>query len=128
MSDFTSTLEAFAEQSQVRLGQAARLIKIALFQGVIQDTRVDTGRLRGNWQTSTGSPILSTTERESTLPPKQVPPDQADEIDGAVTDAGVDYITNNLPYAAVWNREDGIISQNLARVPRIVEEATRGQR
>jgi hypothetical protein len=123
MSDFTASIDAFARRTQSTLGEAARAIKISLFSGVIADTRVDTGRLRGNWQTSTGSPRRNEIER---LDPSGTA--ATAEVSANVKADTVDYITNNLPYAAVWNRNDGIIDRNLARITRIVEEATRGQR
>jgi len=112
-----------------------RAIKIALFNGVIRDTRVGNpsawagpapagyvgGRLRGNWQITTGAPAKRAIDRidptgESAL---------KDVKEGA-TAIGRDFLTNNLPYAAIWNERDAIIDRNAARIDRIVKEAVRG--
>lgn len=85
------------------------------------DTRVDTGRLRGNWQTSTGSPITSEIGR---LDPTGQQATQ--EAQQNVTAFGVDYMTNNLPYAMIWEERDGMIDRNMARIQRIVREVARG--
>lgn len=115
---FTLTIDKFAEVTKSTLSESARAIKISLFSGLIPDTRVDTGRLKGNWQTSTGRPITVTIERFD----KEGNTVLA-EIRATVTEYGIDYITNNLPYAPVWNERDGIIDRNLARIDRNVREA-----
>jgi hypothetical protein len=108
----------FAETIGVRLSQVVRAIKISLFNGVIRDTRVDTGRLRGNWQTSNHRPELKERENRSEA-------EAMAEVAQTVKPDTVDYITNDLPYAAVWNERDGIIDKNVARVERNVREAVR---
>jgi len=120
-------------------------IAVGLLRGIVMDTPVDTGRLRGNWQTSAGAPIYTTTDRE-------------DKNGAAVTQEivkntdplGVTYMTNNLPYAkrrndeggALWNRKKGqkrpegvpavsvgtgvnagFVEKNFARIERNVKEA-----
>lgn len=123
MANFELDIEQWANKTGVTLGRACRGIKIGLFNGVIRDTRVDTGRLRGNWQTSTGSPKTSTTEREDKTKQYDDGGEAQDEVINNVTAFGVDYMTNNLPYAAVWDRADGTIDRNMARINRIVKKA-----
>lgn len=121
---FIFDITRFAEKSKLSLGQAARGIKIALFNGVIRDSRVDTGRFRGNWQTSTGYPItgVSILRYDNTAQGSDGGQAQEDVIN-TVTAFDVDYITNNLAYAAVLNERDGIIDKNIARLDRNVKEA-----
>ena len=98
--------------------QMVRAIKIATFNGVIRDTRVDTGRLRGNWQTTTGSPAngeLDRTDEGAALA----------EVQAGVTADQEDYLTNNLQYAAPWEEKDGMIQKNIARLDRNIREALR---
>lgn len=117
---FSSDLRKWARKSNVTMDEASRGIKIELFNSVIRDTRVDTGRLRGNWQTSTGSPETGTTER---LDPSG---QQAqDEVARTVKADTVDYITNNLPYAEVFEEKDAMIGRNVARIRQIVKKAAR---
>lgn len=118
---FAADIDRFAKKTNSRVDEACRAIKISLFSGVIMDTRVDTGRLRGNWQTSTGSPITSEIGR---LDPTGQQATQ--EAQQNVTAFGVDYMTNNLPYAMIWEERDGMIDRNMARIQRIVREVARG--
>ena len=64
---------------------------------IIKESPVDTGRFRGNWQASIGSPVLSTTSRLDRTGAGSI-------NDAAVTLQGLKlgqtfYLTNNLPYA-----------------------------
>ena len=115
MSRFAADISAFAKATNSKLDEAARAIKLSLFSGVIMDTRVDTGRLRGNWQTTTGSPANGEIDR---LDPGGS--SATNEAASGVTGFGVDYLTNNLPYAEVWEDRDGMIAKNMARIDQIV--------
>lgn len=123
MSRFALDIERFSKKTKSTLDQASRAIKLSLFRGVIMDTRVDTGRLRGNWQTSTGRPITSVVERLD-------PSGQATVAEAAsnITGIGVDYMTNNLSYAEVWEERDAMIARNMTRIQRSVREAVNSVR
>jgi len=107
----TISIGEWAKKSRLSLDEAARGIKISLFSGVIRDTRVDTGRLRGNWQTTTGSGATGIIDRMDTSGSAATT-----EVQATVGADTVDYITNNLPYARIWNERDAIIDKNLARL------------
>lgn len=115
---FKINVARFSKATKSTIAEASRAIKISLFNGVIRDTRVDTGRLRGNWQTSTGKPITVTIERFDKSGNTVTA-----EVSSVVSAFGVDYITNNLVYAPVWNERDGIIDKNIARLRRNIREA-----
>lgn len=115
---FKLNVAKFSKATKSTIAEASRAIKISLFNGVIRDTRVDTGRLRGNWQTSTGKPITVTIERFD-----QSGNTVTAEVSSVVSAFGVDYITNNLVYAPIWNERDGIIDKNIARLRRNIREA-----
>lgn len=115
---FKINVAKFSKATKSTIAEASRAIKISLFNGVIRDTRVDTGRLRGNWQTSTGKPITVTIERFDKSGNTVTA-----EVSSVVSAFGVDYITNNLVYAPVWNERDGIIDKNIARLRRNIREA-----
>lgn len=125
MSTFALDIAKFAKKTKSTLDEAARAIKINLFTRVIRDTRVDTGRLRGNWQTTVGAPAAGQLERFDKVP--QHARGGAAEDDAASVPRGdtIDYLTNNLPYAVVWEERDGMIAKNVADIQRIVKEATR---
>lgn len=125
---FSIDIEKFAKKTQSSLSEASRAIKIALFNGIIRDTRVDTGRLRGNWQTSTGSPITSVIERLDSSEQGNDGGSAQQEVLEKVTPFGVDYLTNNLPYAQVWEERDGMVSRNMTRIARTVREVVSEKR
>lgn len=102
------------------LDQTCRAVKISLFNGVIRDTRFDTGRLKGNWQTSTGQSKGGELDRED----KEGISPMA-EVKATVKGDTVDYLTNNLPYAEVYENIDGMIAKNVARLDRTVREITK---
>ena len=107
-----------AEVLGAEIEQTMRAVKISLFNGVILSTRVDTGRLRGNWQASAGQPVDAQIER---LDPSGA--EAQAQVAGTVTGYGVDYLSNNLPYAEVWEERDGMVAKNVARIGRTVNEA-----
>ncbi len=111
-------ISAWAEQTGERLGDASRGIKLSLFTMIIQDTRFEFGRLKGNWQTSTGSPATGTIER---LDNEQGSAAIA-QAASTVTEYGVDYLTNNLPYAKKWDDVDGTVDKAIARLERNIQE------
>lgn len=122
---FTLDIKKFAQKTDSTLDEAARAIKISLFNGVIRDTRVDTGRLRGNWQTTTGAPATGKVDRQDKVAQGTNGGKAMDDVVKTVKGDTVDYLTNNLIYARVWNERDGMIEKNMARIDRIVKEVSR---
>ena len=117
---FTVDIQKIAEEKNATLDQVARAITISLFNGVINDTRVDTGRLKGNWQTSVGQPKRGTIDR---LDPNGT--QATAEVESTVQSGEINYLTNNLPYAEVWEQRDGMVARNAARIERTVAEEVR---
>lgn len=98
---FAKDFERFAKLTNASLDETGRAIALELFGSIIKDTPVDTGRARGNWQTSIGSP-----QTDQLLDPD--PDDATAELASAVYNFGGDktiYLANNLPYA--WKLEYG---------------------
>ena len=118
MSSFSADVLKFAQATGTKVDQACRAIKLNLFSSVIMKTRVNTGRLRGNWQTSVGSPNLTATARLDPTGSSAI-----SEAARTVKADTVDYLTNNLPYAEIWEERDGMIATSLERVDRIIKEA-----
>jgi len=113
-------LENLADKLGGDLDQWSRAFTISLFNGIVRDTRVDTGRMRGGWQASVGSPASGDTGR--------LDPNGSlvfDEIVGTVKAESVNWLTNNIVYAAVWEEKDGMIARNVARLERISKEAVK---
>jgi len=99
------------------MGELSKALKIELFTGVVQDTRVRTGRLRGNWQIHENEPAKATLYRLDPTGQKV-----AQDIAKHATANGVTYFTNNLPYAVVFEEKDGMVGRNAARVQQNVKK------
>jgi len=95
-------------------------VKLEIFSGVISDTRVDTGRLRGNWQTTNDSPAMTQTERLDRSGASAIA-----EAQRNIKPDTVDYLTNNQPYTEVWEERDGMVARNVARVERNIRNKAR---
>ena len=111
-------LSKLAQTLNREIDQVVRAIKINTFNGVIRDTRVRTGRLRGNWQTTTGQPASKQIERLD-----KTGVESMQEVSKTVKSDTIDWLTNNLPYAEYWEGRDGMIDKNVARLQRNIQEA-----
>ena len=101
-------------------------VEISLFSSVIKDSPVDTGRFRGNWQTSTASPATGVTI--------DVDPSGSSAISAmtslvqSLNDGRVTFLTNNLPYAERleygYSKQapGGMVRKNVARFQSIVND------
>jgi hypothetical protein len=113
-------IDKLAEKLGADVEKLARAVKISIFSGVILDTRVRTGRLRGNWQTTTEAPASGTIERFDPSGSQAI-----SDVQNVVKSDTVDYLTNNLPYAPVWNERDGYIQRAVQRIGRTIREQLR---
>lgn len=93
------------------LGELAKAIKIEMFSGAVSDTRVDTGRLKGNWQIQENSPASGELDRIDPSGDKVNA-----EINAGATESGLTYFVNNLPYAQVYEEKDAMVARNILRV------------
>ena len=115
-------LEQLSKKIKATLDETSRGVKISLFNGIIRDTRVDTGRLRGNWQTTNDRMAKGQLDR---LDPTKQGVDggsSQDEVTQNVKAFTTDYLTNNLPYAGTWEERDGMIRKNIERIGRNISE------
>ena len=113
---WASDLKKLCDKGGHDLGRLSRAVKMELFSGVVRDTRVDTGRLRGNWQTQDGSPASGQLERTDKSGAIVMA-----EIERGATEDGVTFFTNNLPYARVYEEKDAMIGRNAARVRQLIK-------
>ena len=123
---FASDVAKYAKLAGASVDETGRAIVLELFRSVIKDTPVDTGRARGNWQTTIGTPASGTTDRlgeEESL--AEVSQQAASFGAGKVI-----YLTNNLPYIyrlefLGWSQQspDGMARKNVARIQSIVRKA-----
>ncbi|HAK3332620.1 TPA: HK97 gp10 family phage protein [Salmonella enterica] len=107
---FADKIKQFSVDVPEQLDGAAKKITIDFFSGVIRDTPVDTGRLRGNWQCTIGeaaSGELDVTDKNG----QETINNMVQTVDTAQRDF-VAYLSNNLAYAAaaefgLWKDKDG---------------------
>lgn len=92
----------FKKANKLIIDASESIIKataIKLFSAIVDDTPVDTGRLRGNWQTTLGSPTqitLTTLDKTGRIAKTQIT-----NITNKLKINGGVFLTNNLPYADV---------------------------
>ena len=120
MASFGEQLRQFAEKTEADLELVDRKFKLDLFSDVILRTRVDTGRMRGNWQVTTGAParneLKRTRKRATTLAPADIAKIEA---------FSSTFLTNNVPYVRIWEERDGMVGGAIARARQILDEAVR---
>jgi len=125
---FQLELKKFADNYENRLDTVNRATMLSLFSAIILDTPVKTGRLRGNWQTTIGSPATGTLGTKSKS--GNVSIKRAKQNAGEVGETT--YFTNNLPYAARIedgygknNKAGGMVALNVLRYRRILKQELR---
>lgn len=79
---------------------------------IIEDTPVDTGLLRSNWQATVGSPANGEVGNRS----ESVSKAQASAKALSVNLGDVFYLTNNVNYAIFQELERGMMRRELARL------------
>lgn len=84
-------LTEYAKKKNVEIKEVRRAYAFALYSSIVKKTPVDTGRARGNWNVSVGSPDTSTTE--NTQPQFK----SAESLPNPNGDETI-FISNNLDY------------------------------
>jgi hypothetical protein len=117
---FEADMRKIAAKIDESVEQLGRAVKLELFKGAIQDTRVDTGQLIGNWQTSEEAPILTQIDRLDPQGSAAIA-----EAESVVQGVSLTYMTNNLPYAEVYEEKDAMVAKNVARVKHNIAKKAR---
>lgn len=125
---FESQLRGFGIKALDKVDKVRRASVLELFKLVIYATPVDSGRLRGNWQTTINSPATAQIERSDANGGLALAEAMANL--GGLLD--VVWFTNNLPYAERieydgWSRQapEGMVRKHVAQWRRIVEAKAR---
>lgn len=98
---FSADIEGFAKRAGASVDETLRAVALELFGSVIKDTPVDTGRAKGNWQTSIGAPASGEVDRVGDGAALAEMRSVSAQFGGDKTI----YLTNNLPY--IWKLEYG---------------------
>lgn len=122
-SRFESQLRGFGIKALDKADKVRRASVLELFKLVIMATPVDTGRLRGNWQTTINSPAGAAITRDDTSGAVAL----AEAMANLGSLADVVWFSNNLPYAERieyegWSRQapEGMVRRHIAQWQRIV--------
>lgn len=124
---FGDELKRFRLKSVKVASETQKAIVLELFGSVILDTPVDTGRARGNWQTTNNAPAQGETKG---LDPSGARALARLEAEIVRFDKTI-YLSNNLPYAGAleYGYSDqapaGMVRKNIARVNRIINKEIR---
>lgn len=121
---FSLDVGNWAEKAGEDAAEANEMIVLSLMRGVIMETPVLEGRLRGNWIATKNKP--STATRKQPDPSGRATVARAEnfvERQDLSEDFSI-YLTNNLPYAHRieydgWSREKaptGMVRNNLTRI------------
>lgn len=97
---FSDQVAEYGEMAMERYDQVRRASILELFSLVIQRSPVDTGRFRGNWQTTLNNGASGTLARED----KGGTEATAEILANMGTMLDVVYMTNNLAYSDALER------------------------
>ena len=111
---FRAGIKRFRKMAEQRRKDRVKAVALRVFSGAVQGTRVDTGRLKGNWQIGEGRPPEGELDRQD-------PTGRATLAEGqrkimAVSGDDIIWLHNGLPYAVVWEREDKMLATNIEAV------------
>ena len=85
----TGSMSQIVARATGHVNDKIRAATSEVFSNIIQMTPVDTGRARGNWQCTIGSPFVGQDDSGNVMKAQSVIPRHA----GSVV-----YLTNNVPY------------------------------
>lgn len=100
MAQWTMDLDKYVKEKEVEIKEIRKSYAFALYSSIVRKTPVgdtdfdeDSGRARGNWQVTVGSPAEGEVDekRKTPKPLSSMPEPRGDESI---------FITNNLPYIA----------------------------
>lgn len=126
MSKFTLDIQAFVAKAKKNPETVMRQVSLKLFSAIIKASPVDTGRFRGNWQTTGVTPATGLIAGVDPTGNKAV-----NSAATFITNApGWDTftLTNNLPYAERleygWSKQApvGMVRVNIARFQQLINE------
>lgn len=126
---FAESLAQFAEQAKGAIDDVFREVVIEVGMSVIRLSPVDTGRFKGNWQLTIGSPSAHSLDSLDKAGHETIAElvSQANQLEAGQ----IAYIVNNLIYAIPLEyghsaqAPAGMVQITLARFQQIVEEAVR---
>lgn len=128
---FAADLTRFTKKTRDGLDRVRRVVIIKLYSAIILDTPVLTGRLRGNWQVSIGSPVTTITGRTDMTGAEVIREVEKAAQQSSMMDVVI--LRNNLPYAfrieyegwSAVKAPQGMVRRNVTRFRRLLNDAVR---
>lgn len=128
---FSLQLRKFNQETKERVERNRRQILFEVFRGIVMDTPVLEGTLRGNWQLSSGSPTLSQLDIRS----QSAVLNEIDQVLRGSRFGDTVWLSNNLPYAYAiefygWSHTkapQGMVRKNVMRVNQIAQAVARSR-
>lgn len=123
---FADDVRKFAVKAGESSDGIVRAVTLSLFNGIIRDTPVDTGRARGNWQTTVGQPASGSVDRLGAG--VAIAEVEAKTPKGAGQET---YLANDLPYIEELEKgsskqaPEGFVRRNMDRIERNLKKAIR---
>jgi len=123
---FTLDVKAFCDKAKKNPEIVMRQVSMKLFSAIIKSSPVDTGRFRGNWQTTGATPATGLIAGVDVTGGKAV-----NSAATFITNApgwDVFTLTNNLPYAERleygWSKQApvGMVRVNITRFQQLLNE------
>ena len=121
---FSQQITRFGKNAADKVQRVRRGVNLKLFNAVILDTPVLTGRARANWRVQVGEPQLAEIDREDKSGSVAIR-----EVETAVQASTGDqpvYLANNLPYIEALETgrskqaPEGMVRKNIARFARLI--------
>lgn len=121
---FTADIAKWNSKTSQKIQNIRRGVTLKLFNAVILDTPVLTGRARANWRVQIGDPQLQVIDREdkSGMVAIREVDAEVQKSDGDVTVT----LANNLPYIQALEyghsqkAPEGMVRKNVARFDRLI--------
>lgn len=125
---FSDDVRRFSIKAGESSDGIVRAVTLSLFSGIIRDTPVRDGRLRGDWQTTVGQPASAENGRVD----KSGKAAMAEVVAKTPAGAGQEtYISNSMPYAEFIENggsqkaPEGMVKRNMDRIERNLKKAIR---
>lgn len=121
---FSQQITTWSRQTKERTNRIRRGVTLKLFNAVILDTPVLTGRARANWRVQIGEPIKEPIDREDKSGGVALVEVQT-EVARSQGDQTVT-LANNLPYIDALEKgssqkaPEGMVRKNIARFARLI--------
>lgn len=144
MSDFALDVSKWVAKAKMAPERVVRSVTIKLWSAVIKGSPVDTGRFRGNWFASGGTPSSEVSQTMDKTGGATI--NNATQVVVGIADWTNMTLTNNLPYAEViefgvyhgdgpntvggFSRQapSGVVRVNVARFQQLINEEAAKQR